>query len=329
MFGAELRAQASHVHIDRACTAVEFVAPDLPQQRGPGVDPARARCEEAQQLELLVGQVERATARRHPVRLGVERERPEPRQRAVAAAGTAAHHGQTHAHLGGRCSRVEELVGELVPGVSLDRVALDDEHGPAPAGRVRAAPRSTVKAWAGCSAASMNTPRARAAARERSRRPRAVRCLMSGSTSASAGSTMVRRSVGEQHEQRHGRPHDIGSDPRAEQGGAMAGRRPYAGPKVPPGWAESRTFIGLPAAVRRVLTTMMDGSDGRPKPTTRKGYLMNRKSWDQLISTGGGRPGCHADRARRAAPSTAATAHSRTCVTVSSRRTSRSRRSRP
>ena len=60
MLGAELGPQPPHVHVDRAGAAEVVVAPDLLHQVRAGEDPARVLGQELQQLELLVGEVERA-----------------------------------------------------------------------------------------------------------------------------------------------------------------------------------------------------------------------------------------------------------------------------
>ncbi|OEI67463.1 hypothetical protein Cus16_2899 [Curtobacterium sp. ER1/6] len=59
---AELGAEASHVHVDRAGAAEVVVAPDLAEELLAGEHPRRVRGEEAEELELLEGQVERASA---------------------------------------------------------------------------------------------------------------------------------------------------------------------------------------------------------------------------------------------------------------------------
>ena len=70
VLGAELGPQPPHVDVDRPGAPEVVVAPDLLQQLGPGEDPARVLGQVLQQLELLVGQVQR----------------PGPRTRAVYAA---------------------------------------------------------------------------------------------------------------------------------------------------------------------------------------------------------------------------------------------------
>src|SRR4051794_38065151 len=60
--GAELGAQPPDVDVDRAGAAVVVIAPDLLQQLGASEDPAGVLREVLQQLELLVGEVERASA---------------------------------------------------------------------------------------------------------------------------------------------------------------------------------------------------------------------------------------------------------------------------
>ena len=62
VLGAELGAQPPHVDVDGAGAAEVVVAPDLLQQLGAGEDPARVLGEVLEQLELLVGEVERAAA---------------------------------------------------------------------------------------------------------------------------------------------------------------------------------------------------------------------------------------------------------------------------
>src|SRR5690606_7321592 len=56
---AELRAQPPHVHVDRAGAAEVVVAPHLAEQLLAGEDARGVRGEEAQQFELLEGEVER------------------------------------------------------------------------------------------------------------------------------------------------------------------------------------------------------------------------------------------------------------------------------
>src|SRR5687767_13860353 len=60
VLGAELGAQPAHVDVDGAGAAEVVVAPDLLQQLGAGEHPAGVLREVLEELELLVGQVERA-----------------------------------------------------------------------------------------------------------------------------------------------------------------------------------------------------------------------------------------------------------------------------
>src|SRR5687768_5951845 len=62
VLGAELGAQPPHVDVDGAGATEIVVAPDLLQQLGAGEDPARVLREVLEELELLVGEVERAPA---------------------------------------------------------------------------------------------------------------------------------------------------------------------------------------------------------------------------------------------------------------------------
>ena len=62
VLGAELGPQPAHVDVDRAGAAEVVVAPDLLQQLRAGEDPARVLGQVLEQLELLVGEVERAAA---------------------------------------------------------------------------------------------------------------------------------------------------------------------------------------------------------------------------------------------------------------------------
>jgi hypothetical protein len=125
---SELRAQPAHVDVDRAGAPVVVVAPDLLQQLGPGEHPARVLGEVLQQLELLVGQVERA-----PADLG--------------GVGGLVDDDVTGADLGG--DRLERLVGDQrapdgqpQPGLDLGRTRGDDEdvvHAPLGGDRRQAA----------------------------------------------------------------------------------------------------------------------------------------------------------------------------------------------
>ncbi len=72
VLGAELGAQAAHVHVDGAGAAEVVVAPDLLQQLLAAEDPARVLGEELEELELLEGQVERAAADLRGVRRVVD-----------------------------------------------------------------------------------------------------------------------------------------------------------------------------------------------------------------------------------------------------------------
>jgi len=62
VLGAELGAQPADVDVDGAGAAEVVVAPDLLQQLRPREHPARVLSQVLQQLELLVGEVERAAA---------------------------------------------------------------------------------------------------------------------------------------------------------------------------------------------------------------------------------------------------------------------------
>jgi PAS domain-containing protein len=84
--------------------------------------------EDPQELELLVREIERSAAGRDSIRLGVERQRAQPRHRSVAAACPSAERGEAHRDLGGRSPGVDEFVGRLVPWIADDGVSLDDEH---------------------------------------------------------------------------------------------------------------------------------------------------------------------------------------------------------
>src|SRR4051794_6749963 len=87
VLGAELGPQPPHVDVDRAGAAEVVVAPDLLQQLGPGEDPARVLGEVLQELELLVGEVQRAPAQLGGVAVLVDHQLAGLRDAAVAAVG--------------------------------------------------------------------------------------------------------------------------------------------------------------------------------------------------------------------------------------------------
>ena len=86
---AELGAQPPDVHVDRAGAAEVVVAPDLAQQLVAGEDPARVLGQELQQLELLVGEVERPALELGGVRVRVDGQLAGP-DRAAGAGGRVA-----------------------------------------------------------------------------------------------------------------------------------------------------------------------------------------------------------------------------------------------
>ena len=62
VFGAELGTQPPYVYVDGAGAAEVVVPPDLLQQLGSAEDPAWVLGEVLEQLELLVGQIQRSAA---------------------------------------------------------------------------------------------------------------------------------------------------------------------------------------------------------------------------------------------------------------------------
>ena len=60
------------MHVDRPGAAEVVVAPDLAQKLVAGEDPARVLRQELEQLELLVGEVERPALELGGVRVGVD-----------------------------------------------------------------------------------------------------------------------------------------------------------------------------------------------------------------------------------------------------------------
>ena len=78
VLGAELGPEAADVDVHGAGAAEEVVAPDLLEELGPGRDPARPGGQEPQQLELLVGQVERPPAQADLVGDGVDDQVADP-----------------------------------------------------------------------------------------------------------------------------------------------------------------------------------------------------------------------------------------------------------
>src|SRR5262249_8061535 len=113
VLGAELGPQAPDVYVDGPRAAEEVVAPDLLQQLRPGEHPARVLRKVLEQLELLVGEVERAAAQAGRVGRLVDDELTEL-QRTVAAAGrvgtAALDQAQPRVHLGGPRGRQQDLV---------------------------------------------------------------------------------------------------------------------------------------------------------------------------------------------------------------------------
>src|SRR5829696_4624890 len=78
VLGAELGPEAADVDVHGAGAAEEVVAPDLLEELGPSRDPARPGGQEPQQLELLVGQVERPAAQADLVGDGVDDQVADP-----------------------------------------------------------------------------------------------------------------------------------------------------------------------------------------------------------------------------------------------------------
>src|SRR5215211_9107817 len=123
--GAELRAEPADVDVDRPRAAVEVVPPDLPEQRRPGEDPAPAFGEVPQQLELLERQIQRRALDAHPIRAGVERDRPEPDRGLLHRPRSPPRDGEPQADLALGGAREQHLVRDLFPVESLDVAAFD------------------------------------------------------------------------------------------------------------------------------------------------------------------------------------------------------------
>src|SRR5215203_833013 len=87
VLGAELGAQPPHVDVDGAGAAEVVVAPDLLQQLGAGEDPAGVLGEVLEELELLVGQVQRPPAQLRGVAVLVDDQLAGLGHAAVAAVG--------------------------------------------------------------------------------------------------------------------------------------------------------------------------------------------------------------------------------------------------
>src|SRR5690606_9201440 len=114
VFAAELGAQPSHVHVDGAGAAEEVVTPDLLEQLGAGEHPARVLGEVLEQLELLVGEVERAAAQPGGVGALVDDELTQGDLAGVLRAGDAAaaadQQAQPRVQLGGDGTGQEDVV---------------------------------------------------------------------------------------------------------------------------------------------------------------------------------------------------------------------------
>ena len=125
---AELGPQPADVDVDRAGAAEVVVAPDLLQQLRAGEDPARVLGQVLQQLELLVGEVERAAAQLGGVAVLVDDE--------LAGLGDAAV-GAVRGCRGGQPAGG----GPLQPGVDLGRAGgVEQDVVDAPVGRQRDQP---------------------------------------------------------------------------------------------------------------------------------------------------------------------------------------------
>ncbi len=133
MLGAELGAQPPDVDVDGAGATEEVVAPDLLQQLGAGEDAAGVLGEVLQELELLVGEVEGATAQAGGVG-GVVDDELAQHQRTVGARGVGgpagAQQAQAGVHLGGARAGQQHLVDAPLEGDG-DEAALgeDGDHG--------------------------------------------------------------------------------------------------------------------------------------------------------------------------------------------------------
>lgn len=99
VFGPELGAETSHVHVDRPGSPVEVVPPHFPEQCGARKHPPGPGGEEPQQLELLVRQIEGTAGRGYPIRIGIDRERTEPDDGPVAGAHASTEHRQPNPKL--------------------------------------------------------------------------------------------------------------------------------------------------------------------------------------------------------------------------------------
>ena len=84
--------------------------------------------EEFQQLELLVGEIERPRVDRDLVGIAVDRARAEPDRAFLGAADPALQHRQPHPELGFGRARIEQLVRDLVPWEPLEVRAFGDHH---------------------------------------------------------------------------------------------------------------------------------------------------------------------------------------------------------
>src|SRR5258705_4410111 len=111
VLGTELGPQPPDVDVDRAGTAEVVVAPDLAQQLVAGEHPARVLGQELQQLELLVGEVERPALELRGVGVRVNGE--------LAAADQPAGHG---GGVGEPTQRQPE------PGLGLRRSGAGQDH---------------------------------------------------------------------------------------------------------------------------------------------------------------------------------------------------------
>ena len=141
MLFTQLRAQTSHVHVDRARAAVVLVAPHSTEQRLTGEDPVRVGGEEAQELVLHVREVHDPSGDRRLVGLEVHRESAvvDARRDAVVARATksVAQSRREFAHVEGSDDEVVEEVLAKRQVVELVVVEQQDDRTDAARSRLR------------------------------------------------------------------------------------------------------------------------------------------------------------------------------------------------
>ncbi len=159
---AELGAQPADVDVDGAGAAEVVVAPDLLQQLVPGEDPARVLGEELEQLELLVGEVERPARELGGVGVLVDGQLAGPydtraRRRARRGLQPADREPQPGVDLG-RTGGVQQHVVDAPLGGQRDQAALgEDDRTAASAGPVARSSRHSALAASRSRRASTST----------------------------------------------------------------------------------------------------------------------------------------------------------------------------